>query len=136
MTNEKKKGTLEFTKVDFLTSEPLPNTLIEIFNEKDELVFSGRTDENGKIIIEELEYGKYYIVESEAPEGYQINNEKMYFEILEDGEIVKCTMTDEKIIIEVPNTEENSYIIPISVLLIGISTGIIIYEEIKKKRKK
>ena len=44
----------------------------------------------------------YYIVESEAPEGYQINNEKMYFEILEDGEIVKCTMTDEKIIIEVP----------------------------------
>ena len=45
-------------------------------------------------------------------------------------------MTDEKIIIEVPNTEENSYIIPISVLLIGISTGIIIYEEIKKKRKK
>lgn len=136
MTNEKKKGTLEFTKVDFSTSEPLPNTLIEIFNEKDELVFSGRTDENGKIIIEELEYGKYYIVESEAPEGYQINNEKMYFEILEDGEIVKCTMTDEKIIIEVPNTEENSYIIPISVLLIGISTGIIIYEEIKKKRKK
>ena len=105
-------------------------------NEKDELVFSGRTDENGKIIIEELEYGKYYIVESEDPEGYQINNEKMYFEILEDGEIVKCTMTDEKIIIEVPNTEENSYIIPISVLLIGISTGIIIYEEIKKKRKK
>ena len=136
MTNEKIKGTLEFTKVDFSTSEPLPNTLIEIFNEKDELVFSGRTDENGKIIIEELEYGKYYIVESEAPEGYQINNEKMYFEILEDGEIVKCTMTDEKIIIEVPNTEENSYIIPISVLLIGISTGIIIYEEIKKKRKK
>ena len=136
MTNEKKKGTLEFTKVDFSTSEPLPNTLIEIFNEKDELVFSGRTDENGKIIIEELEYGKYYIVESEAPEGYQINNEKMYFEILEDGEIVKCTMTDEKIIIEVPNTEENSYIIPISVLLIGISTGVIIYEEIKKKRKK
>ena len=136
MTNEKKKGTLEFTKIDFSTSEPLPNTLIEIFNEKDELVFSGRTDENGKIIIEELEYGKYYIVESEAPEGYQINNEKMYFEILEDGEIVKCTMTDEKIIIEVPNTEENSYIITISVLLIGISTGIIIYEEIKKKRKK
>ena len=135
MTNEKKKGTLEFTKVDLSTSEPLPNTLIEIFNEKDELVFSGRTDENGKITIEELEYGKYYIVESEAPEGYQINNEKMYFEILEDGEIVKCTMTDEKIIIEVPNTEENSYIIPISVLLIGISTGIIIYEEIKKKRK-
>ena len=50
MTNEKKKGTLEFTKQDFSTSETLPNTLIEIYNEDDELVFSGRTDENGKII--------------------------------------------------------------------------------------
>ena len=38
MTNEKKKGTLEFTKVDVSTSEPLPNTLIEIYNEDDELV--------------------------------------------------------------------------------------------------
>ena len=136
MTNEKKKGTLEFTKQDFSTSETLPNTLIEIYNEDDELIFSGRTDENGKIIIEELEYGKYYILEKEAPEGYYLNEEKMYFEILEDGEIVKCTMTDEKVIVEVPNTEENNYIIPISLILMAGSTGVVIYEEIKKRKNK
>ena len=136
MTNEKKKGTLEFTKQDFSTSETLPNTLIEIYNEDDELVFSGRTDENGKIVIEELEYGKYYILEKEAPEGYYLNEEKMYFEILEDGEIVKCTMTDEKVIVEVPNTEENNYIIPISLILMAGATGVVIYEEIKKRKNK
>ena len=98
MTNEKIKGTLEFTKQDLSNDEALPNTLIEIYNaETDELVFSGRTDEEGKIVIKDLEYGKYYILEKEAPEGYTLNDEKMYFEILEDGKIVKSTMKDEKI---------------------------------------
>lgn len=136
MTNEKKKGTLEFTKVDVSTSEPLPNTLIEIYNEDDELVFSGRTDDEGKIIIEELEYGKYYILEKEAPEGYTLNEERMYFEILEDGEIVKATMTDEKVIVDVPNTDSSNYIIQISLILLAAATGVVIYEEIKKRKNK
>lgn len=70
-------GTLVFSKLDVSTSEPLPNTLIEIYNaETDELIYSGRTDENGEITIEELRYGKYYILEKEAPEGYTLNEEK------------------------------------------------------------
>ena len=137
MTNEKIKGTLEFTKEDLSTGEPLPNTLVEIYNaETDELVFSGRTDENGKIIVEELEYGKYYILEKEAPEGYTLNDEKMYFEILEDGEIVKATMQDEKIIVEVPDTGLNeTYLLEgISGLLFLIGCGGFAYA-VKKKRK-
>lgn len=120
-------GGLEFTKVDLSTGESLPNTLIEIYNENDELVFSGRTNEEGKIIIDELRYGKYYILEKEAPEGYTLNEEKMWFEIKEDGEIVKATMTDEKEVIEVPNTLSNSYIdlIAGAVVLAGASLIII-----------
>ena len=111
---------LEITKQDISTSEPLPNTLIEVYNENDELVYSGRTDNEGKITIEDLKYGKYYFIEKEAPEGYTLNNEKMYFEILEDGEIVKATMVDEKEVIEVPNTLANidSIIIPIGIIKI------------------
>ena len=125
-------GTLEFTKVDFSTSDPIPNTLIEIYNaETDEMIFSGRTDESGKVIIENLEYGKYYILEKECV-GYILNEEKMYFEILENGEVVKATMENQKI--EMPktfNTELTSTIIIISTALLGI--GLLIYE--KKKNK-
>ena len=54
MTNKKITGTLEFTKVDFSTSEPLPNTTIEIYNSNDTLIYSGKTDSNCKIIINKL----------------------------------------------------------------------------------
>lgn len=96
MQNKPIMGSVEITKVDISTGEVLPNTLIEVYNENDELVFSGRTNEEGKILIENLRYGKYYFIEKEAPEGYQINDEKMWFEILEDGKIVKSELSDEK----------------------------------------
>ena len=130
-------GTLEFTKVDFSTDEGLPNTLIEIYDANtDELIYSGRTDEEGKITIDKIKYGKYYILEKEAPEGYTLNEERMYFEIKEDGEIVKSIMKDERII-EVPNTgiddKNNNTVVAIILVLIGV--GAIIYGNVKRKKK-
>ncbi len=133
IVNKVPTGKLEFTKTDFSESETLPNTLIEIYTENDELVFSGRTDENGKIVIERLPIGKYYILEKEAPEGYTLNEEKMYFEITQDEEVIKCNMKDNKII-EVPITFKNDnksiIICGISLLVLGI--GIILYGKKKK----
>lgn len=137
MKDEDITGTLEFTKVDISTDEPLPNTLIEIYNaETDELVFSGRTDENGNITIDKIKYGKYYILEKEAPEGYQLNEERMYFEITEDGQVIKSVMKDEKIV-EVPNTGlseiDYSKVTPIIIIVLG--AGLIIYASKKNKKK-
>ena len=134
MQDEKITGTLEFTKTDFSESVTLPDTTIEIYNDKDELIFTGKTDENGMIVIDKLEYGKYYILEKEAPKGYTLNTEKMYFEIKENGEVVKCTMKDEEII-EVPNTEANEF--PFfelgSLVLCIVGFGVLIYANKKKK---
>ncbi len=137
MKDEDITGTLEFTKVDVSTGEPLPNTLIEIYTDKDELIFSGRTDENGKITIPDIKYGKYYILEKEAPEGYTLNPERMYFEILEDGEIVKATMSDEKVIVEVPNTGiTDSHLIEIVGTLLALcGIGVIVYDKKKKSNR-
>ena len=135
MKDEKITGTLEFTKTDFSESVTLPNTTIEIYNDKDELVYTGTTDENGKIVIEKIPYGKYYILEKEAPKGYTLNAEKMPFEIKENGEIVKCSMKDEKII-EVPNTEKNDF--PTaevgSILLCLLGIGVFIYGKFRNKK--
>ena len=127
-------GSLIFSKVDFSTSEPLPNTLIEIYNDKEELVFSGRTDELGQIKIVRLPLGKYFILEKEAPSGYKINTEKMYFEIKENNEIVKCTMTNE--VFEVPNTglSNINFEIIVSIVLVMSGLGLIGYGFFKKKK--
>lgn len=135
--NYYKKGTLEFTKTDLVDGTPIPNVEIKIFTEDDELVYVGETDEKGKIVIDDLPVGvKMYIVETRAADNYQITDEKVYFEILENGEIVKASLTNEKIKVKVPNTglNESYFIESIAGLLILVGLGGIIYA-IKKKRK-
>ena len=76
--NYLKKGTLEFTKKDLVNGDVIPNTIIEIYNENDELIFTGKTDKDGKVIITDLKVGKYYIIEKEAATGYTITDENLF----------------------------------------------------------
>ncbi|MBR1936726.1 MAG: Cys-Gln thioester bond-forming surface protein [Bacilli bacterium] len=140
MKNKPIIGKLEFTKLDFSTNQPIPNTLIEIYSVDDEEtpIFSGRTDDNGMIIIDELRYGKYFILEKETgTPDYILNPERMYFEVLEDGEVVKCTMVNELAPIEVPNTGVRDYYIIIQVigsLIVFSGIGVMIYANRKRKK--
>lgn len=135
--NKYKKGTLDFTKIDLSTGKPLPNTKIEIYTTKDELIFSGITDANGKIVIDDLPINDYYLIEKEAPKNYKINPERQYFSIKENGEIIKATLEDE-LIIEVPNTDASfnflKILIPCTLIVLGVV--IITYDKHKKNVKK
>lgn len=112
MTNRKITGSIIITKTDISTSETLPDTGIAIYTEDGKLVEKKYTDENGEVVFENLTYGKYYFIEFDAPDGYEINNEKHYFEVTKDGEILHDTMTDEKT--PVPDTgNDNSVAIPV-----------------------
>ncbi len=95
--NYLKKGTLDFTKTDLVTGVGIPNTKIKIYTEDGKLIFIGLTDQYGKIIIKNLFVGKFYIMEEEASTGYVLTDEKVYFEIKDNGEIVKASMNNEKI---------------------------------------
>lgn len=134
--NRHKKGTLDFTKVDVSTGEPLPNTTIKIFDDdRDVLIFEGKTNELGKIIINDLYVGNFRLEESEAPEGYKINPEPQYFSIKENGEIIKATLSDE-LIIELPNTSKNEFNKNILIAIgIVLGFGALLYAKSKNNKK-
>ena len=128
------KGTFEFNKSDISTGEVLPNTKIEVYTYEDDyengtLIFEGYTDSLGNIKIPNLFAGKFYFVESEAPEGYVLNDSKNFFEITKDGEVIKANMTNERIVLSVPKTLDNSNIVVniIGIINIIISLGCYLY---------
>ena len=82
---------------DISTGELIPDCGIEILDENKEVIFQGRTDANGVVSFEKLSYGKYYYREFDAPEGYVLDETPYLFEIKENGEIVKATMTNKPI---------------------------------------
>ncbi len=123
LINHPFRGTLEFHKTDLATGKLLKNVLIEVYNEKDELIFSGPTDENGQIVIKELPYGKYYILEKKALNDYHLFKERIYFSITEDKQVVPISLENEKIV-KVPNTGKFAFklnfIFPLFFLIVGI----------------
>lgn len=130
------KGDFELSKVDLSTGEPVESALIEIYTEDDILIYSGRTDKSGKLYVKGLESGKKYkFVEKEAPEGYILNDEIHEFEILNNGDIVKDTLSNEKIVIDVPNTFANDYKILIPVSLCGLGIVLVLLSRDKRKKK-
>ena len=92
-------GSLELTVLDVLTNEGIPDTNILLFDENDNLIYEGKTNEFGMLIVDNLRYGNYYITEKDNS-----IEERLMFDIKENNEVVKLTMIKENIITEVPNT--------------------------------
>lgn len=143
--NELIVNDLEFNKVDSETGNPLAGATIEIYDaETDKLVFTGESNKNGQIIVKNLSYGKYYIKETKAPENYEINSEKIYFEVTKTGETIKVEMKDKKIeikqeieepTVDVPNTgiSDSKVLNVIGIIFMILGVGYIIYDKKKKK---
>ncbi|WP_312650508.1 SpaA isopeptide-forming pilin-related protein [Proteiniclasticum sp.] len=80
------KGSVELTKKD-KDAHPLEGALFTLYTEKDEAVAENlKSDENGKVFVDELSSGNYYFLEEKAPEGYIKNTEKIAFTISEFAE--------------------------------------------------
>ena len=85
--------------------------------------------------IEKRDNGKYKFIEKEAPEGYILNTDEHFFEIKEDGEIIKSYLTNEKEIFEVPKTSvsDSKVIDVVTIILVIAGIGFIIYDKRKNK---
>ena len=101
-------------------------------------VTSMPTDDNGKLIIDTLELGKYYLTESKAPNGKLPYTGKIEFTISSDSEVSlnqSFTVKDDNVVML--DTGGNGYTIPLTigiVLLLLSSSIIFIYYSRRKKQ--
>lgn len=134
LKNNKNQGTLVFTKYDSSTNKKLQNCYIQIYDENNKKVFEGKTNKNGKVILENLNAGSYCIYEKTPPKGYVKNKDKICFEIENDKEIIKVEMSNDPII-KVPNTmlmEINTAKI-LGIIIVSLGISFIIYEKRKEE---
>lgn len=110
-TSEKDKGRHDFMKIDE-AKKPLGGAMFKVMTKnkddkfepvkrdgKDYIVTSA---DNGKFSVEDMDYGKYYLVEIKAPEGFILLSEPVEFEIKKQSDdktvsVVFITNKTEKI---------------------------------------
>ncbi len=77
-------GRVQIVKVDEETGERLPGATFDILDEEGNVVFTGTTDKNGELMSIPMEIGNYQIVETAAPDGYEISDQKHAFTVTGD----------------------------------------------------
>ena len=87
-------GTMKLSKIDMYTKESLPG--IEFLIESVEGFMKGQTfkmttDDDGLIQLDDLEYGKYKVTEVKTYEEYILNEEPVFFDIINNGETIELT---------------------------------------------
>lgn len=82
---------IELFKNDTLTKKPVSGAKISVKDITEKEVFSGVTDDNGKVVISGLNNGTYNFAETNIVDGYIKNNKTYSFTIAEDGSVTGDT---------------------------------------------
>lgn len=120
------------TKQDTISKKALPNCEVVIKNENGEVVFKGKTDENGKIRTK-LRYGTYILEETIAPVGYVKATKTLQINVTENGATIEQVLYNDKIqLMPKTNLYSSGMIFSTLLLVSGLGAGFIL---LKKKRE-
>lgn len=76
------KGSVTLLKTDYSSGEPVQGAVYNVYKSDDTLLLKGlKTNNEGKLIAKDLEWGTYYFKEVTAPNGYCLSDEKVYFSV-------------------------------------------------------
>lgn len=89
------KGNIKLVKVDETDKTiPLAGAVFEVRNEGGETVDELTTNSQGEAMSKELPYGKYILVEIQAPEGYELSEHRYETELSKAQALVTVTATN------------------------------------------
>lgn len=92
--------TLNVGKVDGNnTTKTLPNATFKLSSDTDTTGTTLTTGEDGSVTFTGLKAGKYYVEETVAPEGYNINSKKFEITISTQGIVTGDNVTDNKLVV-------------------------------------
>lgn len=121
----KDKTVVKISKQDITNKQELPGATLVVRNSTGEIIdtWVSTTEPH---YLENLEVGKYTITETIAPEGYELKEENVVFEVKHDGFITTVVMYNAPKI-EFPKTDLNvsSIVIFLGFMLSFVGVGII-----------
>lgn len=112
----------------------LQNVTFELYDNDKNLISIKETDENGKILFDNLEYGRYTLIETKTVPGYELNKDKIKLEVSDSNKNVEITVNNHKRT-ELPFTGGTGTILFI-IIGLGLMITAIIITVIEKKKKK
>lgn len=81
-TNQLSKSAVKIIKTDANTGKKLKGVEFTLYNDKDEMIGTYKTNSKGCILVENLPYGKYYFIETKCKDGYYSSNDKYHFKLI------------------------------------------------------
>ena len=95
--NTLKKSDIEIIKIDANTKAKIGKAKFSLYTENKEYLGSVYSDQDGKAYFYDIPLGKYYVIEEEAPLGYEIDKNEHYLEIVENQKTYTLTIPNRKI---------------------------------------
>lgn len=130
------------SKLDATGKNELPGATLEIQDKDGKIVKYCGKDGNSECKwvstdkpyeIKGLPIGTYYLIETIAPEGYVLSNEKIEFIVTDEAKVVKVEMKNE-LEVEVPNTLSSRSALLLTIAMFDIALGIGIVTYVKKNK--
>ena len=132
--------TLNVGKVDGNTKAPLAGATFKLTSDTDTTGTTLTTGEDGSVTFTGLKAGKYYVEETVAPEGYNINSKKFEITISTQGIVTGDNVTDNKLVVSdfplsVPQTGgAGTVMFTIGGIALIACAGILFFVVMRKKK--
>lgn len=122
-------------KLDELSGRGLAGAVLELFNEGGELVRSGQTDEEGRLVLTGLPPGNYQAREAKAPPGYERSDRVLKISIdargKGQGDLVLKNRPE-----GLPPTGEFPLAYVLGPLLVALAGGMVLFTLALRRRKR